>query len=211
VGLPGGVAPDLGDVVELPRKSLMNVPERACVTAKRFRGRIAARRVSSGRGMAPISPGLAVCRQGPHWSAPATISSRPCVTTARARRYGLCRRPLLTRSASRRAKRAGALRDQAGRERYASHPGPRTCCRRSRSAARSTRGSRGRCCWLTCRACEACRQWWPMPSQEPRSSGEVASRKSANLTQAVSAPSDCWSAQVGAQPGAQRKGATSDA
>jgi hypothetical protein len=247
----------------------MNVPERACVTAKRLGDRIAARRVSAGRGMAPISPGLAVCRQGRYWNAPTTISSRSCVTAARTRRYGLRRRPLLTRSASRRAKRASAPRDQAGRQRYAPHPeiealktrlppvllaradrgsgsglfvdlvssscwfinvrpphwrqtastrrsttdlhGPGTCCRRPRPHARSLRRSRGRWSCLTCWACEGCRRWRPMPSHAPRWPGKVASRKPANLTQAVSAPSDCWSTPVWAQPGAQRKGATSDA
>lgn len=37
-GCLGDVAPDLGDAVELPRKSFMNVPGRKCVTAKRVGG-----------------------------------------------------------------------------------------------------------------------------------------------------------------------------
>ena len=95
VGAVRDVAPDLGGVVELPRKIFMSVPEHACVTAKRLAGWIAGRRVSSGRKTALIGPGLAMSQQGRPGNAPATISPRSCVVAARPRRYAPRQRPFL--------------------------------------------------------------------------------------------------------------------
>jgi hypothetical protein len=122
VGWPGEVAPDLGDVVELLRKSLMSVPERASVTAKQASrpDRREAGVVGSWNGT--DRPRAAVGRQGQHRNVPATVSPRSCVRAARARGYALRQRRSPTRPRRRQGKRVSALWDQAERKWYAPHP-----------------------------------------------------------------------------------------
>ena len=156
-GCLGDVAPDLGDAVELLRKSLMSVPEREPETGKRLAGPAAGRRpVGSRDGTG--EPGTVSAPARPACTAPTVISSRSCVTAARARRY----LPHWYQPASARRPATGLH-------------GPGTCCRRTRRPGKAT----------------FC--------------------KPANLTQAVRAPSGCWATPVRAEPGAYRKGETSDA
>ncbi len=203
VGWPGDVAPDLGDVVELLRKSFMSVPERASVAAKRASrlDRREAGVVGSWNGT--DRPRVAVGRQGRHRNVPATIPPRSCVRwhaahpgiEALERRLPFVDlvawpwwftnvRPCLgIRTASTRQ----LTRDLRGAPGHA-------------AADRDRRPGRPGALLPDVPGFESCRWWWPMPSHASRWPGQVASRNPANLTRAVRAPSGSWSAPAWAEP-----------
>jgi hypothetical protein len=194
----------------------MSVPERASVTAKRAGGpdRREVGVVGSWNGTDRLR--AAVGRQGRHRNAPAAIP-----------------RPLMTRPRRRQAKRVGALWDQAERRWYAPRPGIEALERRLPFVdlvTSSTRDLHGAPDMLQATTVDD-----QVDTVQPGTllpdvpglrgfravvadavarvavAGPGRLRKPANLTQAVHAPSGCWSPQRALSPGRSEKGETRDA